>query len=61
MQAAEAAFLYPHIDKTGFINCGLCANICPQNAISKRALKDILKRYTPALRIKRALQKWLAR
>ena len=29
--------------------------------LATRALKDILKRRTPALRIKRALQKWLAR
>ena len=29
MQADEEGFLYPHVDKTACVNCGLCEKVCP--------------------------------
>lgn len=29
MRADEEGFLYPHVDKTTCVNCGLCEKVCP--------------------------------
>lgn len=43
MQADEEGFLYPHVDKTACVNCGLCEKVCP--ILNKPQTYPVLEAY----------------
>ena len=43
MQADEEGFLYPHVNQTTCVNCGLCEKVCP--ILNKPVTRPVLKAY----------------